>query len=60
VVAVAAAAVVVVVVIHQHFIIVIGFSPVASHSSVLLFILGHLFPIILCKHQLMNISNLFI
>lgn len=50
--------------IHHHFLIVIGniigFSPIVSHSSLLLFILRHLIPIILYKHRLMNISNLFI
>jgi hypothetical protein len=39
---------------------IIGFSPVAFHNSVLLIILGHLMPIILHKHQLTNICNLFI
>lgn len=50
--------------IHHHSLIVtgniIGFSSVASHSSLLLFILGPLIPVILCIHRLMNICNLFI
>lgn len=50
--------------IHCHFLIPIssitGFSPVASHTSVRLIILGHLMPIIPHKHLLANVCNLFV
>ena len=50
--------------IHLHFLILIcnitGSSPVPSHSSSLLIILRHFKPIILRKHRLSNVCNLFI
>jgi hypothetical protein len=39
---------------------IIGFSPVASNSSILFVILSHLIPIALRKEQLTNVCNLFV